>query len=166
MPRWYSQASEFKLTELVGAAGATIGVIIAGTIFLQFVTTKYIELYKRYVELAAEYRGVAGEHTRHDPLREQIKGYRRRLVLLNRASCLAAIALLSFLVAVASGGLSLIYPPVRAIKAVGTAGLGAGILLIAAAVTLELIESYKARAEIWHEIRDLDEETTRWAPRR
>lgn len=166
MPHWLAEVSEYKLTELVSSAGATIGVIIAGTIFLQFLSTKYIELYKRYVELAAEYRGVADEHNRHGPLREQIKGYRRRLVLLHRASCLAAIALLCFLVAVASGGLSLIYPPVRPIKAVGTAGLGLGILLIATAVALELVESYKARDEIWHEIRDLDEETTRWSPRR
>ncbi len=32
------QISDYKLTDLLSAAGATIGVIIAGTIFLQFLT--------------------------------------------------------------------------------------------------------------------------------
>ena len=155
--------SEYKLTDLLSSAGATIGVIIAGTIFLQFLSTKYTELAGRYREIASEYRGVDGAHGRHDPLRSQIQGYRQRLVLLNRASCLGALALLNFLTAVLAGGLSLAFPPIRAFKAVGTFGLAAGLLLIAAAVTLELVESYMARKEIWHEIADLDEEATRWS---
>ena len=64
--------------------------------------------------------------------------------------------------AVLAGGLSLIYPPLRILKTIGTSGLAAGLLLIATAVTLELVESIMARREIWDEICDLDEETTRW----
>ena len=163
MPSSLLHVSEYKLTDLVSSAGATIGVIIAGTIFLQFLSMKYMELAGRYRELTSEYRGVEDGHNRHAPLRSQIRGYRRRLVLLNRASCLAAVALLNFLVAVTAGGLSLIYPPVRTIKAVGTFGLAAGLLLIAAAVTLELVENFMARTEIWDEISDLDEEARRWS---
>jgi len=44
---------------------------------------------------------------------------------------------------------------------VGSLGLLAGLLLIGATVTLELVESFMAREEIWDEISDLDEETTR-----
>jgi hypothetical protein len=87
--------------------------------------------------------------------------YRRRLVLLNRASWLGAVALLCFLSAVLAGWLSLVYPPVRAIKAVGTTGLFLGLLLIAAAVSLELIESFLARHEIEEEVADLDDEAKR-----
>lgn len=158
MPQFLLDASEYKLTDLLSSAGATIGVIIAGTIFLQFISTKYTELSARLRELTGEYRGVDIKHNRHDPLRSQIRVFRRRLILLNRASCLAAIALLCFLAAVLAGGLSLIYPPIRAIKAVGSFGLFLGLLLIAAAVTLELVESWMSRKEIGHEVADLDEE--------
>jgi uncharacterized membrane protein required for colicin V production len=84
--------------------------------------------------------------------------YRGRLVLLNRASWLGGVALLCFLSAVLAGWLSLVYPPVQAIKSVGTTGLFFGLLLIAAAVSLELIESVLARHEIEEEVADLDDE--------
>src|SRR3954447_5804691 len=95
--------AEYKLTDLLSAAGATIGIIIAGTIFLQFLSSKYTELSGRYRELATEYRGAEREKPRHAPLRTQIQVYRRRLVLLNRASWLGAVALLCFLLAVLVG---------------------------------------------------------------
>lgn len=155
------EIAEYKLTDLLSSAGATIGVIIAGTIFLQFLSSKFTELGERYRELTQEYRGVSGEQTRHKPLRTQIRNYRHRLVLLNRASWLAAVALLCFLAAVLAGGLSLAFPPIRAFKVVGTAGLGAGLVLVAVAVALELCESVAARREILEEISDLDDEVKR-----
>jgi hypothetical protein len=91
--------------------------------------------------------------------------YRRRLVLLNRASWLAAVALLCLLSAVLAGCLSLVYPPLWAIKAVGTTGLFFGLLLMAAAVSLDLIERILARHEIEEEVADLDDEARR-GPRR
>lgn len=148
----------YKLTDLLSSAGATIGVIIAGTIFLQFLSTKYTELSGRYREMAGEYRGVNSEQTRHAPLRSQIQRYRRRLRLLNRASWLGAVALLLYLLAVLAGGLSMLYPPVQWIRAVGTIGLGAGIVLMAVAVSLELAELILTRDELEVEIADLDEE--------
>lgn len=149
---------EYKLTDLLSTAGATIGIIIAGTIFLQFINTKYLDLSGRYRELASEYRGVPGEHGRHAPLRSLIQRYRRRLVLLNRASWISAVALLCLLVAVLLGGLSILFPPIVALRAAGTFGLMLGLLLIAIAVFMNLMESIMARAEIGDEIADLDEE--------
>lgn len=154
----FPEVAEYKLTDLLSSAGATIGVIIAGTIFLQFLSTKFTELGERYRELTAEYRGVDQEHTRHRPLRSQIQNYRQRLVLLNRASWMGALALLSFLLSVMAGGLSLAFPPIRTFKTVGTTGLAVGLLLIAVAVSLELAESIMARREILEEISDLDDE--------
>jgi hypothetical protein len=143
---------------VLSSAGATIGVILAGTIFLQVLSTKYTELSGRYREIAGEYRGVTGERDRHGPLRSQIQTYRLRLALLNRASWMGAVALLCLLSAVQAGGLSLIFPPVRAFKAIGTIGLYVGLLLMSAAVTLELVESIMAREEIGDEVADLDDE--------
>lgn len=151
-------SENYKLTDLLSTAGATIGIIIAGTIFLQFVNTKYMDLAGRYRELTSEYRGVPGEHGRHGPLRALIQHYRRRLTLLNRASWIAALALLAFLSAVLVGGLSILYPPVVAFRTAGTWSLLGGLLLIGIAVLLNLIETIMARKEIGDEIADLDDE--------
>jgi hypothetical protein len=145
----------FKLTDLLSSAGATIGVIIAGTIFLQFLSTKYLDLAERYRSLTTEYRKSENGNSRHSLLQTQIRGYRRRLI--NRASWLAAVALLSFVVGVLAGGFSMAFPPVEAFKWVGTFALGIGLLLIGAAVLLELIETLLADRELGHEVGDLDD---------
>jgi|GEM_PF-2574421 len=163
MPSPLFAVSDYKLTDLLSSAGATIGIIIAGTIFLQFLSSKYVELSGRLRELTGEYRAKQDREPRHAPLRAQIQIYHRRLVLLNRASWISAVALLCFLAAVLAGGLSMAYPPVRAIKTVGSVGLLVGLLLIGAAVLLELIESVLARHEIADEIADLDDEAKRLA---
>ncbi len=158
MPLFSITVARYGLTELLGSAGATIGIIIAGTIFLQFVNTKYLELAGRYREMTGEYRGVPGEHGRHAPLRSQIQVYRRRLRLLNRSLGLAASALLCLLSAALCGGLSLIFPPVMLIRNAGTFALFAGLVLIGVAVAIDLWESLLARKEIEYEIADLDDE--------
>jgi hypothetical protein len=73
----------------------------------------------------------------------------------------AAVALLCFLSGVQVGWLSLVYPPLRDIKAVGTTGLYLGLLLIAAAMSLDLIESILASNGIEEEVADLDDEAKR-----
>lgn len=153
--------TEYKLTDLLSSAGATIGVIIAGTIFLQFLSTKYTELAGRLREITDAYRGVDDKQGRHGPLQSQIRGYRRRLGFLNWASTLAAVAVLCLLAGVLAGGLSMVFPPVRTIKVVGTIGLLTGLLLIGAGVLLELIEGVLARHEIGDEIADLDDDAKR-----
>src|SRR5689334_16725757 len=80
--------AEFKLTDLLGSAGATIGIIIGGVIFLQFLSSKYDSLAGRYRELTRDYRGQGQSH-RHESLQYQIRVYRRRLRLLNSGSWLA-----------------------------------------------------------------------------
>jgi len=52
---------------------------------------------------------------------------------------------------------------VRAFKAIGSVSLLLGLVLMAAAVSLELAESVMARKEILEEIADLDEETRQLA---
>lgn len=60
--------AEYKLTDLLSSAGATIGVIIAGTIFLQFLNTKYDQLAGRYRELTKEYRSGGNGDCSHSLL--------------------------------------------------------------------------------------------------
>lgn len=150
--------SDYKLTDLLSSAGATIGVIIGGVIFLQFLSSKYVELANRYRDLTKAYREREGGDGRHGPLQYLIRVYRDRLWLLNRASWLAAAALLFFIAAVLAGGLSMAFPAAVAFKAIGSAGLLIGLILIGAAVTLELWESVLTRHEISSEVADLDHE--------
>lgn len=149
--------AEYKLTDLLSSAGATIGIIIAGTIFLQFLSAKYQELAGRYRALTREYRTGGVGDTRHGLLQSQIRAYRRRLRLINRASWLAAIALLCFILAVLAGGFSVMYPPIRYFKWIGTAGLICGLTLIGAALFLEISESVLAEHDHAEEVGDLDD---------
>lgn len=152
-----SEISDYKLTDLLSSAGATIGVIIGGVIFLQFLSSKYVELANRYRDLTKDYRDGRGGNERHGPLRYLIQVYHRRLWLLVRASWLAGAALLGFIIAVLAGGLSVAFPAVVTFKAVGSIGLLLGLLLIGAGMTVELWESVLARHEIGSEVADLDE---------
>ncbi len=151
------EVSDYKLTDLLSSAGATIGVIIAGTIFLQFMSAKYMDLAGRYRTLTGEYRQGNSAEGRHGMLQAQIRAFRSRLHLMNNASWIAGVSLLCFLVAVLVGGLSMVYPPVRALKAVGSIGLFIGLVLMAAAVVLQITESVLARHEIGEEAGDLDD---------
>lgn len=83
------EVSDYKLTDLLSSAGGAIGIIIAGVVFLPFVSSKYVELAGRYREMADEYRGRESDEPRHGPLRRQTRVY-HRLRLLNRASWLGA----------------------------------------------------------------------------
>jgi hypothetical protein len=149
--------SEFKLTDMLGAAGATIGVIIAGVIFLQFLSSKYTELAGRYREFTEEYRkGEAGEG-RHNRLQSQIRLYHRRLRLLLRASWLAGIAVMLLITSIFAGGVSRILPEAVPIKWLGAGALFVGLALVAVGVLLELIESIDTRHEIGEEVGDLDD---------
>ncbi|MBY0230629.1 MAG: DUF2721 domain-containing protein [Gemmataceae bacterium] len=149
--------ADFKLTDLLGSAGATIGVIIAGTIFLQFMSSRFMELAGQHRELTKEYRGRKGDEARHGPLNDQIRQYQRRMRLINRAAQLAGLALLLLILAVLCGGASMLWPESQAILWTGAAALPAGLLLIACALVLHLVENAAASAEAGEEAADLDE---------
>lgn len=157
-----SLAFDYKLTDLLGSAGAAIGIIIAGTIFRQYLSMKYMELAGRLRELAADYRGRGDQEPRYQPLQCLIRLYGHRLFLLQWASTIGAVALLCLLTAVFTGALSLIAPASRLNKIVGTASLLLGLLLMAVAVGLELLETIGARREINNEVADLDDAARQW----
>jgi hypothetical protein len=148
---------DFNLTDLLGAAGATIGVIISGTIFLQFLSSKSTELAKRYRELAKEYRQGEVNDARHSVLQPQIRIFRRRLWLLLWASWLAGGALVCFIFAVVSGGISMLLPKTGSVNVIGAVMLFVGLGTIALAVFLEVLESIFSRHELHDEVGDLDD---------
>ena len=135
-----------------------IGVIIGGAIFLQFLSPKYTDLCAYYRELIDEYRVRRQYDPRHGSLQSEIRMYRRRLTLMHVASALAAVALYCFLVAVSSGDLSILSPPPLACKLMGTGGVFSGMILVAAAVLLELVEIRLARHELGRETVNLNKQ--------
>jgi hypothetical protein len=149
--------ADFKTTDLLGAAGATTGLMIAGTLFLQFLSAKYIGLYARYIQLTDEYRNGKNEEPRHGSVCAEIRIYRERLWLLSWGNWLAGLALLCLIVAVLSGGCSMAFPEELAFKWSATVSLGLGLVLIGAGVAIQIWESVLARHEIRREIADLDD---------
>ena len=127
---------ENQLTDWPSSAGATIGVIIGGTIFLQFLSTKYTDLCECYRELIDECRVRRQYEPRHGSLQSEIRMYRRRLTLMHVASTLAAVALFCFLGALASGDLPTVFPSQLSYKLRGTGGVFSGLVLVAAAAAI------------------------------
>lgn len=157
--------ADYELPNLVSIAGATIALIISGAIFLQGFHNKHKDITERYRGLTAEYRLGSGSDLRRGSLRGQILSYYRRIRLLNYAALLVGVALLAFIMTVTVAGLSVLYPHLWALKVAGTLGLFAGLMLIATAVCLDLVETFLSRPLIGQEVEDFDdvpkpEETT------
>lgn len=150
--------ADFKVTDLFNTVGAPIGVIIAGTIFLQFLSSKYCGLFTTYAQLTQEYRQHHREEPRHTPLICQIGIYHRRLWLLCWASWVAGLALIILILPIMAGMLSLAYPELMYLKVVGLICLFVGMFLIGTGVFLELWESIVACQEIREQMADLDAE--------
>jgi hypothetical protein len=146
----------FKLADLLGSAGATIGIIIAGVVFLQFLSARSNDVTIRYRSLAGEYRGPETGADRHNTLQEQLACYRLRLHLLLWASWFGAGALLRFLTAVAATGLSVVWMEVNAFRVLGAVAMFVGLAVMAVAVLVELVESIQSRSELGKEVADLD----------
>jgi hypothetical protein len=151
------ESSGFKLIDLLSGAAATIGIIIAGTIFLGFLSSKGSELASRYRALTSEYRSGGAAEVRHGVLQGQICQYRRRLRLMNWAFWVATVALECFLASVLAGGINMVYPSLPLVTGIGVVGLFTGMVLMGIALALELFESVLSRGEIVDEVNDLDE---------
>lgn len=150
--------ANFDLKEILGSASAAIGIIIAGAIFLSFLSGKYAGLLGRYSQFTGEYRSHDGDGPRHGAVRTQISFYHRRLWLLGRATWCGGAAMLSLLIAVLAGALSIVLPHIASWKWIGSAGLFLGLGCMGIGVFLDLWENILARHEIGVEVADLDDE--------
>lgn len=153
----FPYAADFKLADLLGIAGATIGIIIAAAILMGGFHAKYLGLFERYRALTGEYRGDGPSDPRRGSLRAQIPNYRRRMNFLSIAGALMSVAVLLFILVVAVASVSVAYPHVLALRTVGTIGLILGLALIAGAVALDLRETLLSRQAIGQELEDFSD---------
>jgi Protein of unknown function (DUF2721) len=137
--------ADYKLNDLVGVAGATIGILIAGGIILGGLNAKYMSAFDRYRALAAEFRGGRKEDARHASLRLQAQSHRLRMEQLNHAAVLVQGALLLFLLAVTAAGMNVVFPHLPFVRGVGASTLFGGLLLIGVALFLHMLETIHER---------------------
>ena len=149
----------YKLTDLLGAAGATSGIIIAVGVFLQFLGSKYVDLSARFRQLTGEYRIGKVANERRSPLEAQIRMYSKRLRLVHWATWIGGFAFLLFLLAILCGGLNVSLPDHDAIVVYGTVAVFGGLGLLITAILLHILETFVARSEIDEELADLDSKT-------
>src|SRR3954449_13555904 len=98
------EIADYKLTDLLSTAGATIGIIIAGGILLGNLAAKYVAISDHYGRLADQYRGHQDSDQRRGNLQTELSCYRRQVLYLNTATMILCIGLLCFLITVADAG--------------------------------------------------------------
>ncbi len=146
---------DYKLSDLLGIAGATIGIIIAGAILLGGLIGQYTALFERYRALTGEYRDNHASDPRRGSLQNQIANYRLQVRFLNIGSLLVSLALLLFLLTVGVASLSVMFPKDLWLRTAGTACLFGGLLLIFLAVTLQGVAIFMSRHAIGKEVADI-----------
>jgi len=148
------EAADYKLSDLLGVAGASVGIIIAAGILLQCLSTRYIAALDRYRALTGEYRENHASDTRRGGLRDQIVNYRWQIIYLNAAAVGISLALLCFLLAVGSASLSVIYPRALVFRSLGATGLFFGLLCITAGIALHIRQTLMERGVFGEEVTD------------
>lgn len=143
--------NDYKLADLFGIAGATIGIIIAAAILLGTVNAKYVVVFDRYRQLATERRDGPKE-SRARNIKLELAIYRTRIRQLNLGSLLVQGALVAVCVAAAS----VMFPKQLLLRTGGTAALFAGLTLLLVATVLHMLETWRERSALVHEVADMD----------
>ena len=111
------EMADYKLGDLLGIAGATIGIIIAGGVLLGAISGRYAALFDRFRALTGELRGDKRSDSRRGSLQTQLNSYRSRLSYLNYGSAAVTAALLLFLATVATASLAVMFPKALVFRA-------------------------------------------------
>jgi hypothetical protein len=146
---------KFQVVDLMGVAGATIGVIIANAILLSTLSANYVAIAGSYHAFSSEYRSGGFSEQRGTSLREQICLYKKRIDCARRGCSILCVALLVFLIAVSCASLGVIFPAVVAIKILCALTLFLGLFLMGCAAALMLMETQLSQRSIASETTDL-----------
>ena len=150
MPQALAQAPGVIST--IGNAVGPAALITTTAILLSGYTSKYSGIADQMRRLTAEYRAAGTTETRRAGLRRQIPLFHQRINALWGASTLLSLALLAFITTVVAVLLS---AHEARIGPVGIGMLLIGLILVAAAVGLELYEIRLARLTTAGELADI-----------
>ncbi|MBX9622910.1 MAG: DUF2721 domain-containing protein [Gemmataceae bacterium] len=148
---------DIDLPKVAGAAASAVGLIIASTILVSFVSTRYTSALERYTDLTDGFRGYQDRNKRREALREQVRQYRRRLRLLSWASELLCWVMICAVVTVVAAGVSMVFPGHRGLDLAGAFTLLLTLSLDVVAIGLVVAETRIDRRAVEAEAMDLDE---------
>jgi hypothetical protein len=149
------QAADYKLADLLGVAGATVGIIIATGILMGMIVARYRGIFERYHMLGEQLRDEGTKGTRRTELEKEVISHRRQAYCLNTSSMLLAVAVLVFIIVLGLAGLSIVFPQAHILRLTGTVGLFVGLLFITTGILLMLFEMWTERGSISKETEDL-----------
>ncbi len=144
-----------QMPGVISAISSAVGpaaLITTTAILLSGYTSKYSGIADQMRRLTAEYRAETTTENRRAGLKRQIPLFHRRINALWRASTLLSLALLAFITTVVAVLLSV---HEARIGPVGVGMLLIGLILVAAAVGLELYEIRLARLTTAGELADI-----------
>lgn len=150
MPQTLAQAP--TAISIIGNAIGPAALITTTAILLSGYTSKYSGIADQMRRLTAEYRAEGTTAERRSGLKPQIHLFHQRINALWGASTLLSLALLAFIVTVVAVLLS---AREARIGPVGVGMLLVGLILVAAAVGLELYEIKLARLTTAGELADI-----------
>lgn len=150
-------APQLDIGKLVGAASAPVALIIATSIFLGNLGGKYAMLGGIFRGLSSEYRDSKDrESLRSRSLEDQMRLYSGRLRTLMRATLILTLSIESFILTVVFTCIGVVFPGPH-IWFWATAFFSfAGLLLLAIAVAMELVENHQARHALMLETAEFD----------
>jgi hypothetical protein len=126
--------------KLVSAAQAPVSLIIATSIFLHMLTSRYVPMIERFRRLTEEFRKLQGEGERYDSLRRQIELQAQRIRASHFASRCLSLGVISFVITLVASGASIIYPKVFWVRGIGLLSMGLGLVLLVMATCYELYQ--------------------------
>lgn len=120
----------FQLKDVLQAIGPTASIVFAAWIFMGFLQQRYDSASERYKATVDQYRDKSLPKERRANLKDQALRYRRRCLLMlraTRAGLLAAMLLISALVVRVA---DVVFPRYPALAVAGTALAAFGFLLV------------------------------------
>lgn len=149
--------AQLDIGKLVGAASAPVALIIATSIFLGNLGGKYAMLNSIFRTLTGEYRGLEDRSSlRSRSLEDQMKLYSWRLRTLMRATLVLTLSIEAFILTVVFTSIGIIFPGRPAWFWATALFSFAGLLLLAVAVVMELVENHQARHGLMLETAEFD----------
>ena len=148
------------LIRLVNVAQAPVSLVIATSIFLHMLTSRYVPMYDRLRALTDEYRKDPRDHSRQSSIQQQIRLYEKRIKATQAASVWLNVAVVCFLGTVCASATTIIYPQNVPLRLAGLISMALGILLLLIAIAYELYEDRFSRAALRIELSEFPEIAT------
>jgi hypothetical protein len=147
---------DFDLKAVLETVGPTASLLFAAWIFLQYLNQRYIESVKRLRELIQQRRDQPKEADGSDRLSDQVAMYRRRCLLMSRATNIGLAGAMCLLATLISGAFITVFDGPSILAAVASFGAMVGLGLVLVATVYVVVENRLMTTALRSELSDLD----------